>query len=210
MPPDPARRLRPRMTLRQYGVLIVFVAIALAVLTPIGRSAWGFWDFAMLGAVELPYALLLPILVLVRRGPIKDWIVSAFCAVPIVAFLIYINFVAVTGQIAPMAFIHNHHVTPLLVVVAFADFVLLPLLARLVRRVIPGSCPNCGRRAMLRDPSVPRSRDFPRPGDARACLACGSRFRRQRRGPWFDVDDLDGRSSGPAFSPTQTLKDNAR
>ena len=30
MPPDPARRLRPRMTLRQFGVRVVFVAVALA------------------------------------------------------------------------------------------------------------------------------------------------------------------------------------
>jgi hypothetical protein len=209
MPPDPARRLRPRMTLRHYGVLIVFVAIALAVLTPIARSARGFWDFAMLAAVELPYVLLLPVLVLVRRGPIKVWLISALCALPIAAFLIYINFVAVTGQIAPFVFIH-HFSPPILVVVAIADFVLLPLLARLGRGLIPGTCPNCGRSAMLRDPSVPRSREFPRLGDARACLACGSRFRRLRHGPWFDVDELDGRSSAPALTPIPNLKDDFR
>jgi hypothetical protein len=194
MPPDPSRRLRARITLRQFGVLIVFVALALAVLTPIGRSAWGFWDFALLAAVELPYALLLPVLFLVRRGPIKNWIVSVLCAVPLVAFLGYANYVAMTGNIAPNLFVHP--ISPqILVVVAIADSFLLAGLAYLVRRVIPRRCPACGRPALLLDPSVPRSRDFSGSSRARSCLACGSRFRRTRPGPWVDVDSLPDRSA---------------
>ena len=209
MPPDPSRRLRPRMTLRQLAVLIVFAALAMAVLTPIGRLTSNLWNFAMIAAVELPYVLLIPVLFLVRRGPIKSWIVSVLCAMPVLAFLIYIHVVAVTGHIAPMIFTRKFEPS-ILVMVAFVDLMLLPLVARIGRRVILDFCPNCGRLAMLRDPSVPRSRDFPRIEDARTCLACGSRFRRQPGGPWFDVDELDGRSSGPALTPTPALKDNAR
>jgi hypothetical protein len=179
------------------------------VLTPIARSAWGFWDFAMLSAVELPYVLLIPMMVLVRRGPIKWWLISALCALPIAAFLIYINVVAVTGRIAPFVSVRPFWY-PILVVVALVDLLLLYILARFGRRLIPDRCPNCGRSAMLRDPTVPRSRQFPRLGDARACLACGSRFRRLRHGPWFDVDELDGRSSGPALTPIPNLKDDFR
>lgn len=209
MPPDLDRRLRPRITLRQIGVLIVFVAITLAVLIPIGRSAWSHWAFAMLAAVELPYALLIPMVMLVRRGPLKDWIVSVLCLIPLVAFLGYVNYVGLTGNIAPNLYLHDSS-PPMLVVVAIADTFLLAGLLYLGRRVIPRRCPACGRPTLLRDPSVPRSRDFPGSRLARSCLACGSRFRRNRLGPWVDVDLLPARSPTVPLIPKSILQDDFR
>lgn len=187
MPPDLDRRFRPRMTLRQIGVLVVFAAVAMAVVTPIGRSAADSGQFVLRSAIELPYVLILPTLILVRRGPLKGWMVAALCGVPLVAFLTFLNLLGLTGRAGP-DFQMGDLPTAGLVVLGMADALILGGLAYLGRWVIPRFCPTCRRRAMLRDPSVPRSRAFPRPGDARTCLACGSRFRRSRRGPWVDVD----------------------
>ena len=207
MPPDPARRLRIRMTLRQFGVLIIFVAITLAVLRPIGQSAAGAWEFAVLAAVELPYAILLALMILVRRGPIKLWLASALAFLPLAAWLVYINFVGATGQLTPSVNIGQFS-PMILMFVAIVDVAFLPLLISLGRQLVPVLCPDCGQRAMLRDPTVPRSRDFPGSRLARSCLACGSRFRRNRRGPWVNVNLLPARPSLSDLIPKSSLQDH--
>ncbi|WP_435007620.1 hypothetical protein P12x_004886 [Tundrisphaera lichenicola] len=215
MPPHPDRRFRPQMTLRQIGVLVIFAALALSVARPTWQAAPDPWAFALLTAVELPYVLLFPVLLLVRRGPLKGWIVAFLCGVPLLAMFLcgvpllamclFENYVAATGYLGWDTYFHGVP-PPLLIVLAIIDGLLLIGLIYLSRWLIPRRCPNCRRPAMLIDPSVPRSLDFPGRRRARSCLACGSRFRRLRGGPWVDVDSLAPRIK----TPTRRLKDDPR
>ncbi len=183
MPPDPARQLRPRMTLRQLGVLVVFAAIASAVARPRGNSGNGADELILRVAIEVPYALILPAVFLVRRGPLKNWLLSALCCAPLLGFLLFLH-VEVLPTIGPM------------VLIGVVDVGMIGMLIYFGRWLVPLACPNCGRWALLRDGSVPRSSRFRPPSDPRTCLACGSRFRRDRSGPRVDVDALEPAPAG--------------
>src|SRR4051794_1080128 len=98
MPPHPDRPSPPPITLRQIGILVVFAAISLAVLRANTTSFREPRELALGVAVELPYVLILPTLFLVRRGPLKNWIVAVLCVVPLVAFLVFLNGVAMRGR----------------------------------------------------------------------------------------------------------------
>jgi hypothetical protein len=185
LPANLDRRLRPRITLRQISVLVVFAAIGSAVMAREARTLSNFWPFLLW---ELPIAFIPTTLVLVRRGPLKIWFLTFLCAIPIVG-LIGLNLVV---------FYYHHiswrnpsRVAVFLVALAGGEALLFAGLMILARWLVPRRCPLCGWWAMLRDPSVPCARHFPRPNEARTCLACGARFRREKRATWIDVDTLN-------------------
>jgi hypothetical protein len=185
VPPNLDRRLRPRMTLRQISVLVVFAAIASAVMV---REISSTTEFLSLALFALPVAFIPTTLILVRRGPLKIWFLAFLCAVPYLSFLVVFNLVVFNGGIGDWR--SMDHVEVVLFVVVGCYSLLLAGLTLLARWLVLRRCPLCGWWAMLRDPSVPRSRHFSTPTESRLCLACGSRYRRPKRSDWVDVDIL--------------------
>ena len=207
MPPDTARRIRPRLTLRQIGVLVAFSAVAMAVVTPIGRTDPGPWEFALEAATGVPYALLIPTLRLVRRGPIKNWLAAALSAIPLAGLLAYMDWVAVAG-LGVLDFSRPAAVTPALLVTGFANAMLLAALGLLARRLIPRTCPDCGRFAMLPRPLGPPIPRLPRvasgpdlPGLRLPVPPCRRRPLGRRRPPL---------PCPPPLNPTPTTKEDPR
>jgi hypothetical protein len=185
VPPNLDRRLRPRMTLRQISVIVVFAAIGSAVMVREPRSADNVLGFLLL---EVPVAFIPTTLIMVRRGPLKIWFLVFLCAVPLLSFLVELNLFVFYGP-----FVHwrgSDQAAILLVALAGCDAFLIAGLAVLARWLVPRPCPLCGWWAMLRDPSVPRSRHFPTPTEPRLCLGCGARVRRPKGAPWVDVDTI--------------------
>ena len=174
MPPDLDRRLRPRLTIRQICILVIVAAAVSAVIMPQFRHQNDPRTIFLIAAVETPYLLMIPTLLLVRRGPGKTCLFASLGMVSILGFAIYSTLLI--GQAT--------------VVVLVVDALLIGLMARLSTWIIPRSCPACRRPAMLRDPSVPGSSRFPPASEARTCVACGSRFRRHPGSHWVDVDIL--------------------
>jgi hypothetical protein len=185
VPANLDRRLRPRMTLRQISVVVVFAAIGSAVMAREVRTLSSFWVVVLW---ELPIAFIPTTLMLVRRGPLKIWFLTFLCAMPIVGLLIGLNLL-VFYQYRNF-WRDPDRVAVFLVALAGGEALLFAGLMILARWLVPRRCPLCGWWAMLRDPSVPRARSFPTPTEARLCLACGARFRRERRAAWVDVDTL--------------------
>lgn len=174
------------MTLRQIGVLVAFAAIVSAVLGPELRVARETSRLLLVGLVELPFALMPTTLILMRRGPLKIWFFTFLAAIPLTGLTATLNF-----EVMPLVWKDRDNLSPVRFLLAvIPDLGLLGLLAFLARVLVPRICPLCGRPALLRDPSVPRSSRFPTRTEPRLCLACGARFRRVKGGSWVDVDAL--------------------
>jgi len=203
MPPDPDRRPLSRVTIRHLAVLVAFAAVASAVVMPQARRSSDPWRLLFVACVEVPYALLAPALILVRSGPAKSWLVAFLCCVPLVAFAAWLG-VGLYLTVLSTWVVWS----PFGIVAVFFAVVCVAMagggLAILSKWAVPRTCPACRRPALLRDGSVPRAERFEWPSEPRTCMACGSRFRRERRGPWVDVATLPPRPGRPA-RPSRTL-----
>ena len=188
MPANLDRRFRPRMTLRQIGILVAFTAVSSAVVMPEARKAGNSPKLLLVGAVELPLVLIPVVAILVRRGPLKLWFVSCLAFVPILALLAFLNYSLFRTKASFPR--DDSTLSANLTVIVLCEVTLLACAAFLARGLLPRSCPLCRRPALLRDVSVPRSSHFSTRTEPRSCLACGARFRRQRNGIWVDVDTI--------------------
>jgi uncharacterized membrane protein YqjE len=176
-----ARLPRLRLTLRQMMKLVIFAAIASASVAPIARlkklgvtpnwSAVCGW-----GAVVVPLVSALVAFPLVRKGPLKDWLIRALLMTSVtvtLGFAIYL-----------LASIYNLSVSrgvPLdyrfLTATAGVVFVLGGALIFLLWRVIPGWCPDCKSPMLIPDVSI-RSLPGSAPAQAYRCLTCDGRYQK--------------------------------
>lgn len=175
------RPFRPKLTLRQMMKLVAFGAVASLCLAPGIRLAGpGGWPFVLLlEAVAVPLVLALVAFPLVRKGPLKDWLVRALLTVS-VGF-------ALGWAVALLAWVINFHASrrvpidyPFVSGIVVVIIVLGSALALLLRRVVPGRCPECQQPTLLPDALVQ-----PRTTKERVyqCLSCEGRFRK-RHGAW--------------------------
>jgi len=177
------RPFRPKLTLRQMMKLVAFGAVASLCLAPgirLAEAGAGRWPFVLLlEAVAIPLVLALVAFPLVRKGPLKDWLIRALLTVS-VGF-------ALGWAVALLAWVVNFHATrrtpvdyPFLSGIGVVILVLGSALALLLRRVVPGRCPECQRPTLLPDaldqPETTRERVY-------QCLSCEGRFRKLH-GAW--------------------------
>jgi hypothetical protein len=187
---------RPRLTLRQMMKLVAFGAVASACLAPALRlveGGVGHWTFFLLmEAVVIPLALALVAFPLVRKGLLKDWLIRALlmCSVGValgwaVAMLVWVvNFTVSRG--VPVDY-------PFLSGIVVVIFVLGLAFTLLLRRAMPGHCPECKRLTLLPDALVISNER------AYRCLCCEGRFWKFS-GSWKAVP--------PEFDPLPSLPDS--
>jgi hypothetical protein len=195
--PVPPVRVWWTPTLRQMMKLVAFAAIASLCLVPILR--WVeigavSWPFAILmEAVAIPMVLAIVALPMVRRGPLKDWLIRALLLTSIVIILgaaVYSLFWGATGPQTLNLWARSTGMT-----VGFLRGVIivlgLPFIA-LLHRLVPGRCPVCRQRRLLPDATI-RVPSGTRPERAYRCLTCHGGFWK-KEGYWVAVWD-GGRGS---------------
>jgi hypothetical protein len=176
------RRTRPRfqLTIRQLLIAVVFSAVGFAAMLPF-RRAGGAGPFLVdTFLVEVPFiAMLWSILtlVLVRRGPIKDWLLRALWSFPACVILGWVLLTSFYADVSALAVV-------VLDVVALTAFVLI------LRWVIPSRCPACRWFSLLRDRAADDP-DLTAVPNAHWCVFCARRFRRWYRGDWEEVGEKD-------------------
>jgi hypothetical protein len=138
--------------------LVVFGAVASACLAPAlrladaGAASWP--DLLLAEAVAIQLALALTAMVLVRRGPHRDWIILALLTPSVVVvFGVIVVLLAdlVRNALALMAWGQAPTMVPLIVVGSLAALGIGPALIVLLRRVLPRVCPYCRRPLLLRE-----------------------------------------------------------
>jgi hypothetical protein len=176
------RSFRPSLSLRQMMKLVVFGAIASACLAPgyhlveNGVSTWP--GCLVLEGVAVPLALALAAFPLVRKGPLKDWLIRAALLVSVsfaVGFAIYLSIFILTGWASRRM--------PPEIGFLVADGLIITGLSfacvLLAKDLIPRKCPDCSRWSMILDAkaTVP-------PGGVRGrcyrCLCCQGRLHQPR------------------------------
>jgi hypothetical protein len=177
------RRTRPRfqLTIRQLLIAVVFSAVGFAAMLPFRRAGGAGLFLVDTFLVEVPFIAMLwsvLTLVLVRRGPMKDWLLRALWSVPacvILGWVLLTSFYADVSYLAMFVF----------------DGIALTAFVLIFRWLIPSRCPNCRWFSLLRD----RAADDPDPTavpNAHWCVCCARRFRRWYRGDWEEVAEGDG------------------
>jgi hypothetical protein len=158
--------------------LVVFGAIASACSAPgvrlaaVGVGSWSF--FLLLDAVVIPLVLALVAFPLVRKGLLKNWLIRALLMVSVgvalgwaVAMLVWVvNFHA--SRRIPVDYLFLSSIVIVITLLGLA-------LSLLLRRVVPGTCPECKRLTLLPDspagvrPSISKEWIY-------QCLSCEGRF----------------------------------
>lgn len=168
------RPFRPSLSIRQMMKLVVFGAIASACLAPgyhlieLGVSTWS--GSLIMEGVIVPLALALTAFPLVRKGPIKDWLIRALLLVSVTVALgvaIYLLIFIIAGwasrrmslEVAFLAY------DALGLAVLGLAFVLL------ARGLVPRRCPDCSRFTMILDAKATISPRDVR-GKSYLCLCC--------------------------------------
>ena len=188
MVPVSDHRLRPRITIRHLAVLVAFAAVASAVVMPRARGSLTPQRFLAIVLVELPYPLLIPTLILVRRGAFKTWLLSFLCSVPLAWFAAWL--MTETWSFVRHGWDHERINFVLLGFLLSCDSIVVGCPVVLTKWSVPRICPACRRPSLLRDSAIPHNDRSDRSSEPRSCVACGSRFRRERRGDWVDVATL--------------------
>jgi hypothetical protein len=185
----PAQHLRPRLTLRQVMKLVIFGAVASMCLAPMMRLAENgavSWPFALLlEAVAIPLVLAVAVFPLVRKGPLKDWLIRALLLTSTgigLGAAVYSLAWAARGPRSLNVWANSG--MPVGMAWAFVVVLGIPF-AILFRKVVPGWCPACRAPTLVPDGPV-RGRPESTPERASRCLACGERFQKLR-GSWRAV-----------------------
>jgi DNA-directed RNA polymerase subunit RPC12/RpoP len=177
-----AGAVRFQFSMVQMMKLVVLGAVASLCLAPgyrlveLGVSTWP--GFLILEGVSVPLALALAVFPLVRRGPLKDWTIRALLLSSVsiaLGFAAYLMFLIV---------IHIHRVFAELSFILFDSLAIGVLgfcLATLVRGLIPVRCPECSRRAMIREVKATHAPEAVA-GRAYRCLNCGAELLRSEEG----------------------------
>ena len=135
------------MTLRQMVKLIVLCAVGSACFAPIvhfaeaGVMSWG--GAALMGGIAVPISVAVASFIVVRRGPIKDWLIRTLLAISTsVALGIAVYILSFFFRRTSWWTFQRQSSYPLLV--AVAALMLGVCLTALARRVVPRRCPGCG------------------------------------------------------------------
>ena len=173
--------LTPRFTIRQMMILTVLVAVTCAIVAPILRTRWAYWQEVWLFlSLVLPLVWALIVVVLVRRGPVKDWGVLCLLFIPLGVVLGGMVIMEVLILWSTRSGVSR---LVLLAPMVAADAAAAYGFAPWFRRMVPKRCPSCRRLGLLRDlAGDSRSRSQPR--DTHWCFRCGDRVRRWLGGEW--------------------------
>jgi hypothetical protein len=163
--------------------LVAFGAVASLCLAPgirLAEGSAGGWSFVLLlEAVATPLVLALVAFPLVQKGPLKDWLVRTL-------LMVSVSF-ALGWAVALLVWVINFHASrrvpvdyPFLSGIVVVIIVLGLALTLLLRRVVPGRCPECQQPTLLPDALVQ-----PRSAKERVyqCLLCEGRFQKLH-GAW--------------------------
>jgi hypothetical protein len=178
----PTRTPRLRLTVRQLINLVVFAALALACLAPLVHDAESnglWWMVIIVGVVVVPLVWALAAFPLVRKGLFKDRLILA---------LVTVSLGSMFGLLASFAVMHTRFilvqagraerfVSIILIVEILGVIGLAAALIFLLRRVVPGVCPECQRRTLF---SAHRTTTRQRVESRRLyqCVVCGGQYLR--------------------------------
>ena len=175
---DQARRVRLTLSLRQMMKLVVFAAAASACVAPfvqlmdMGLASWSV--VLVWGAVAVPLVLALTAFPMVRRGPLKDWLIRVFLLISVgdalgfaISVLVWFVSESVRRRV-PLVYSFLGQIAGIIIILGLALVVLL-------RKVVPRRCPDCRWRTLIPDATSSSG-----PGDNRTrcyqCLRCQGRF----------------------------------
>jgi hypothetical protein len=164
--------------------LVVALATASACMTPftrlvdLGMADWK--SVAVAGTVVVPLVLAVASFPLVRRGPLKDWLIAALLTCAVVAAFVLVNvFLLLTfGAMLSRGMLPRADDLVQLAILMASEFVLGAGLVFLARRVVPRRCPQCRRFLLLRDNRLGSPRPEPWRPVPYLCLGCEARFLR--------------------------------
>lgn len=187
MAQDEPRLVRPQLTLGGMCRLVAFVSIFLSCLLPLKEAGRYLWLGIACEALFVPLVLAVAVQVLVRRGAFRLWLTWFLLVLPVGVLFAITGFIAI---IVVIGAVPQDSEGTILGFTAIATNVALGwLLVWLGKRLIPGRCPNCGRRRLFRGlwPRVERRRRM----TLARCASCATRFERNRGGSWqpFPVRD---------------------
>jgi hypothetical protein len=189
------RPFRLKLTVRQMMKLVAFSAIVLFCVVEGRRLEEELgWVFVLvMEGVAIPLVLAIVALPLVRKGPLKDWLIRILLLIPVSFTLVMVPgiFLVSASRWASddpgMLVIGGCIILGCIIVLGWT-------LLQFLRRAVPGRCPECRLPTLL--PSVPITRRFTREG-VYQCVSCQGRFRKLS-GAWkVTSPELD---SGPGFS----------
>ncbi len=164
------RPLRLTLTLLQMMKLVVFAAVASLCLVPMVRLAEVgavSWPFAVLmGAVAIPMVLAIVAFPLIKRGPLKDWLIRALLMTSVGVILLAAIYLILWGAVGLQSLNLWARSTAITVGFLWGVIVVLgvPFLF-LVQPLVPGRCPACKKWRLLQDATI---RVPPRPAPERA------------------------------------------
>ena len=189
---QPAKIPRPvfQFTIRQMMILVVLAATFCAGLLPAMRADVKSWpEMVLFECIFVPMVLALVILILVRPGPVKDWMMAVLPLAPVGAIVLAI-FVA---QWAVLRFLFRHGWAGILLAliclisILFVNFSLVGVFSVWIGWLRPRRCPHCGKWWMIharwREPP-----EFLNRQACRWCLSCNSQFVRREDGTWASAD----------------------
>jgi hypothetical protein len=191
-------------TLGDLMKLVVFTAVVLACLAPALRVAAEervpVGLLIVFEGMAMPLALALATLVMLRPGPVKDWLVRAPVVI-VLAIWLGMLIVVLTEVAASAGGPVRRFPTADLILFASMAVVLSLALFALGRRLVPGWCPTCRLPTLLhtRLPgSLPNRRDV----GLHQCVSCGGRFRKSER-VW---EALPAAETGAACRPPLAIQ----
>jgi hypothetical protein len=208
------RPQRPRLTLsmRQMMKLVIFAAVASVCVTPVARSVdLGFvtWTAVLVWSiVVVPLVLALVALPLVRKGPLKDWLIRTLLLISVggaLGFLIwFLVRILYTLSRRPAASLDDYAFLSLTVGVIGSIVVFSLACAGLVREVAPRRCPDCRWLTLVPDTATTTR---PRADRVRLyqCLSCQGRFEKHLNS-WAEVPS-EPLSTTAASNPVETHRD---
>jgi hypothetical protein len=167
--------------------VVAFVAIASLCLVPVVRWAeMGAvsWPFAILmEAVAVPIVLAIVAFPLIRRGPLKDWMIRALLMISVGVILAAAIYSLIWGATGPQSL--NLWARSTGLTVGFLRYVIvvlgLPFLL-LLQRLVPRFCPVCKKLRLLPDATIAVTLGTGAERPYR-CLTCDGRFWKDR-GSW--------------------------
>jgi hypothetical protein len=166
-------------TVRQMMKLVVFAAVASLCLVPMVRLAeMGAvsWPFAvLLEAVAIPLVLALLAFPMVKRGPLKDWLIRALLLTSVGVILGAAIYSLVWASVGPPSLNLWAGSGMTVEFVWQVIFVLGIPFILLLRELMPGRCPVCKKSQLLPDATI-RVRPRAAPERAYRCLSCNGHF----------------------------------
>jgi hypothetical protein len=181
--------------------LVAFSAIVSFCLTPGTQLAKELgWGFALvMECVGIPLVLAIVALPLVRKGPLKDWLIRILLLVPVgfTLLMLPLAFLVSAVVLRPSRRLPSNEPGMLVLggCISLGCIIVFGwAFAQFLRRVVPGRCPECRLPTLLSTVAITRRLTKE---EAYECLSCKGRFRKLDR-VWTPTSpELD---SGPGSS----------